>query len=127
MGELIRDSHFVISSWGTTVLFESCLFNVPSIQLVFLDELYNSINNGELNLLPDLRKLEDFLNYPHMKLFDKSGARIYCYNSNDLLDYLRLMDNNKVFFKIRQNNAVKLISPVPYDEVFSSILNCLQN
>jgi len=127
MGELIRDSYFVISSWGTTVLFESCLFNVPSIQLVFLDELYTSISNGERDLLPDMKKLEDFLNYPHMKLFDKSGARIYCYNSNDLLDYLRFMDENKAFFKTRQNVAVELITPVPYDDVFSSLLYCIKN
>lgn len=127
MGELIRDSYFVISSWGTTVLFESCLFNVPSLQLVLLEELNHSIINGDNNLLTDLNNLEIFLNYPHMRLFDKSGARLYCYNSNELLDNIRLMDNNKDFFIKRQNKAVELISPVPYGDVFSSILNCLLN
>jgi hypothetical protein len=62
-----------------------------------------------------------------MKLFDKSEARLYCYNSNELLDKIRLMDNNKDFFIKRQNKAVELISPIPYGDVFSSILNCLLN
>jgi hypothetical protein len=124
MAAFLTDAEFVISSWGTTVLLEACIFNVPAIQLRWMDAILHK-NPAEVQMV------RDFQRYIHMRAFDAEGARLYCDSPHDLNEVLERLKNDTCVFQSRRIKTVRRLVCLPLakvtDRICSGIENLLSN
>lgn len=114
MAAFLTDADFVISSWGTTALLEACIFDVPAIQLRWMDAVSHK-NNAEVQMV------RDFQRYIHMKAFDAEGARLYCDHPGELVTLMREIKKNGYLFSLKRNAVVQKLVCLPLGDVIPRV------
>lgn len=120
MAAFISDAEFVISSWGTTVLLEACIFDIPAVQLRWMDAIPHK------NAL-EVQMVRDFQRYIHIRAFDAEGARLYCDHPKDLVALMREMQENERFFSLKRKETVRRLVCLPLEDVIHRVCKIIGN
>lgn len=120
MAAFITDAEFVISSWGTTVLLEACIFDVPALQLRWMDAISH-------NKAAEVQMVRDFQRYIHMRAFDAEGARPYCDDPSDLVVLMQTMKENENLFALKRKAAVQKLVCLPLENVIPRICKNIED
>jgi hypothetical protein len=119
MAAFLSGARFVVSSWGTTALLEACIFQRPSIQLRWMDEVYHADPK-------EVEMVKKFQRYLHMKAFDNEGARLYCDSPDQLVGVMQRLENEQFEFKQKRKNVVNKIVFTPLNEVVNRVISIVQ-
>jgi len=119
MASLLQGARFVVSSWGTTVLLEACIFDTPSVQLRWMDALPRSTPE-------DVHLVRSFQRYIHMRAFDATGARPYCDHPSELNAVLGDLEARRGEYSARRAAAVERLTCLPLGEVVDRVCDALQ-
>lgn len=119
MASFLRGARFVVSSWGTTVLLEACIFDTPSVQLRWMDALSRRAP-GEVQLV------RNFQRYIHMRAFDATGARPYCDHPSKLNAVLEDLEERRKEYSCRRTAAVELLTCTPLGGVVDRVCDSLR-
>ena len=118
MASLLSDARFVVSSWGTTVLLEACIFDTPSVQLRWMDALPR--------IAPEeTAMVRDFQRYIHMRAFDATGARPYSDRPSDLNGVLADLEQRADEYARRRAEAVAWLTRLPLGGVVERVAQAL--
>ncbi len=119
MACLLSEARFVVSSWGTTVLLEACIFDTPSVQLRWMDAVPHSAP-------AEVAKVRDFQRYIHMRAFDATGARPYCDHPAELNAVLAELEARRADYAPRRAAAVARLACLPLGGVVHRVCESLR-
>jgi hypothetical protein len=117
---LLSGAKCVISSWGTTVLLEACVFNMPAIQLRWMDAVPRA-NPAQV------QKVRDFQRYYHMRPFDALGSRLFSDSPDDFLDCMERLIAEEATFKIRRRETLEQLAVLPLDGVVERVVGAIRS
>jgi hypothetical protein len=118
MAAFLSEAEFVVSSWGTTVLLEACIFDVPAIQLRWMSTIPHTQPQ-------EVQMVRDFQRYIHMRSFDAEGARLYCDGPTELVPLMKTMKQNDCRFALRRKAAVQRLVCTPLGGAVDRICRCI--
>lgn len=106
VASLLAQARFVVSSWGTTVLLEACIFDAPALQLRWYDSLAHS--------QPDeTAMVRDFQSYYHMQAFDQIASRAFSDRPDDVVGQLRDLCQRDADYREQRRRALNLLTCPP--------------
>jgi hypothetical protein len=116
MAALLTQAEYVVSSWGTTVLLEACVFNKRVVQLNWFDSIpHEDATQKEFVKL--------FQRYYHMKEFDTYEGRLFSNSPQDLISKFIELYSREPYYSENRVKIKEDFTLGEYEKVVSRVVD----